>query len=479
MEEKKLSTIIQEFENHSYEHKRKAFFEALNKFSEDKYGDKLITGNLGIDNNSQVNEQVMYAYINDISNQTCDEKDNNKYNAIKKRFERMITSRHIYKQSANSATESISREFIIEIAFVLSSPKNNGAENNIGMNGREICNKLLGALGYYRLPAPSVLEMFYAYALENSISFKEIHQKYDNYQTKKNKIEIEKVSPNSSANGDNTTHFVDLALKANNENLFSIMREIELGLEQHSKATSDFFKKTWRKQVETLSTCNLANPDREPAEDEEKIDFKAKVEFYTTFCQKCPRFFKNYEDYKIYKNKHCWKRSNNEILSSKGGFEFSIIKGNIEESVDEDENRIVNTFYKLETLSGNIQDVMNGKKNITREGFLMLLLFGCENYDSEKLSQIIAPRYTSLNPEVYFDNFIIMVSSFRMDGETIIYKDFKSKVEYKVTGYNGSIYMDTPHIFRKSIIFEFAKKYSSEMAINFIDKNFSVNPTIN
>ena len=45
--------------------------------------------------------------------------------------------------------------------------------------------------------------------------------------------------------------------------------------------------------------------------------------------------------------------------------EFSIIKGNIEESVDEDENRIVNTFYKLETLSGNIQDVMNGKKNIT------------------------------------------------------------------------------------------------------------------
>ena len=274
----------------------------------------------------------------------------------------------------------LSREDIIKTCYIL----NKDFECNID---GETCADLLASAGYHRLHSREISELCYRYGLDKNMSFDEVETLIDSFRESKDSNRKNNRPENTS------TYFLKEYTK-NNANI-------------------DIFKKFISKNAESFSSTIMKT-------------FEFIKEDIFKYDKKIPRnFLKFYSEIIDYDLSEYY---NNDKTKTKINNDNTILLLYLNPMKNYSEGQESFTRYEsyedyflecgASQLIINMNDLINKIKNISRSGFILLILYAWDNIknfepmiDSSKRNildaLLIECRFDVLVPDnIYFDEFI-------------------------------------------------------------------------
>lgn len=337
--------------------------------------------------------------------------------------------------------KSISRKIIIEFAFAISMNKY--------IDGEKIANDLLMSMGYPKLHLSSTIEIFYAYSLRNNLSYSKCCSMIEKYQAfPKSDFDSTKIDTDNSS-----TYFGKEIVAAESEEKFFLKMNIfHQMLDKGSKKITKNFIETFKIANKKYSTLNL------------EYGLEAKLAFYLFYytCYKGDflQFLQMFMENLLYSNQ------TNEQSSEKIDITTELIENyfrcnnivDFSENTDNDKWKYsynsqhyffpikghsrkydINSFEKksscnFDTISYDIDNLLGRQTKynkgqrcnvdypiLSREAYILWLVF--LGFDLEDINALIGCRYARLDENVYFDNFIITVLSFKLENEQVKFKN--------------------------------------------------------
>ena len=346
--------------------------------------------------------------------------------------------RDIRRWFNDSKYKAIKRSSIIGIGFVITDEMEGDRE--------KVVNELLNAMGYPKLHGTSEIERFYIHALNKKISYVNCVKLYMDY--KKYIGDKTPLMKGSIPKGRTSTYYHDY------------VREIQ------EKSDEDFFEKMWEISSEASVVSRKMSDffcvSFDNAEKEYGTEERVKLAFYMMFSDKKYSVDEVLDIYKCKCESEETKDWNKEtwdvLLSPKNHFEFKVIKGNRKEGEEE-------RGCRFSTIDKGIGKVLKRKADISREALLLWLIFRDEK-NHESINNKIKERYATLDKDVYFDRFIMMISNFQLekDSKQIKYFDFNNQQEYLVEDDEDVLSTDDLHSLRRSVIDHLNVVFNFEMA---------------
>ncbi len=304
---------------------------------------------------------------------------------------------------AKAEIDYIKRESIIATAFALKYAGSQSNSEKSLEDGECIANQLLLSIGYPKLSPSSETEIIYIYALNNSKSYAECIDLYNSYTAfkmgKKPNQTGDKKSESTTFYA-NYFNFKDIG----QQELYEKIWERSWDLRNGSKLMTDYFVQTFSEEAKKSGVLQSA------------------ALFYLMFAGKT-------KDEKTFNEalsaSKCFCKEDNEIWNvdylSRWLFDQKC------------EHKIIrNTFDSFYSAISKLkpEDGLVSEKYISREGFIMWMLFCGATY--EEINAKLARRFGTLQFEYYFDRIVTMIASFRLDNGCIRYYDRENAKEYTV-----------------------------------------------
>lgn len=357
-----------------------------------------------------------------------------------------------------SKVQRIHRDSIIDIAFSLASQNSVAPITALRENGEEIANHLLFTMGYPKLSGSSLVELFYIYALNAGLTYSECCELYAGYQIYIRKKEMKdraQLQPSQS-----TTYYCayikTLNHRHNKDAFYESIFDISTDLRNGSKWLTEYFVTSFNKQMQKEKL--VLQKSCEDNVEVKKLK-QLKIRFYLMFTSPSPRksdevtdedlFSSNVIDMdilKIFENRSAKGRRFGSSIRDisdwlcANGRTCKLIRGKAKKEANGQQTAQIQKtnsgVYTLDSLDCAIDklfptDDNNTSNNyISREAFIMWLLFCGES--KEEIDRLLIKRFDTLNTEVYFDRFAIILSGFSRKNNNIYYYDRQEKKEYLV-----------------------------------------------
>ena len=432
MDEMRVSDIFNQFSDFESSSRMDLFLDKLQKYINGKY----------TDTKTSPLEQFKSEYYDVIGVK------NDKRGSASKRIQRWF--KHEVK--------TISRQEIIGIGFTLA----NGIDStditvaDRTVNNREhIVNDLLGVFSYPQLSAHNIVELFYIHGLKKGKSLQQIKQLYEQFS------KMPPLIPEASLANENTSYFYNKTKELADDD------DLALGEIRKLAGAMTLCSSMLRKKIESDMNCSPHGLDHR-----EHI----KIMFYYMFCatthkpqtisiQQLTNMFNQFVEQNE-DSDHCdrYMKDNNidkmsAYMTPENGFSCNVIAGHKKEDGTSE--------CRLDSLVSAIEDIIGGKSAISREGFILWLLF-C-GLDRDNVDKVLARRFEPLN-DSYFDQYAAIIAGFSLKKKDIVYFDFKNGKEYAVIN-DAHLRTDNDFALRICVAQYFAKAYRKEMAITFRSRN--------
>lgn len=328
------------------------------------------------------------------------------------------------------------RETIIEIAFILSDKDTK--------EGEDIANDLLKLMHYPRLHSTSAIEICYIYSLRNGLSYLDALALIHDYQLSM----IQGCMPECRKAS------VGRPKKRDADSTISVPMGVFA-----TEATSSFYYDRQKNIGDKKILLDyLTSNSLKWGVGSKKISRTIEDTFY--------KMMKNYKtkkdlvlDFFLY---YSSEKSLSVFLQ-----DFKDAGYTTAETARIEYDRYIKArpreydFYPMihgsySTVYDNLNDVLKGRGSLTREGFLLWLVFYyCPGEDKEyflldDINEFIGSRFLRLDEQYGFDKYILTVLSFSLEGDTVMYNG-----ELIHDGQN--LCKDNIHSLRKSIIQHISK----------------------
>lgn len=344
----------------------------------------------------------------------------------------------------------IKREMVIATAFALIYKPNQRNSIDFTEDGETIANHLLFAIGYPKLSHSSETEAFYIYALTHGMTYMECIDLYNSYLGYiKGRKHVDLIGEQSES----TTYFVTYFDFQNisQQEFYEKLWDRSWDLRNGSKFMTDYFVKSFSlkaKESGVIQTTALFFLMFATKADNGNI-YEKLLSDYDQYCRN-DKVIRSVDTLSEWLNdQHCYHK---------------VIKRNTFDS-----------FYSaIDTLKSQ-----NGiDKYISREGFIMWMLFCGDNY--EEINVKLKHRFGTLQQQTFFDKFATIVTDISLSDNRVLYYDRASGTTY--------IVMDTEHILqttnesclRASVVNALLDNLPEEFMLNSIfATNQSISPAIN
>lgn len=359
--------------------------------------------------------------------------------------------------------KTISRQQIIAIGFTLvngiKSEEITVEENAIQkktttVNNREhLVNDLLSVFSYPKLSAHNKVELFYIHGLRKGKSLQQTKQLYEQF-LKRPPLDITA----SNLADKNTSYFYEeaKALPDDDEKALIEIQKLSSAMIEGSRTLRNKFvadfKHEAKKHGGILST---------------------KILFYYMFCDS-KTLCTSVEDIKklvdnadiaIYDFADNDMRAMSNYFSYYGKDVCRVIRGhNTQDTID--------AKLTLNGLERAIDAIQKGTAYISREGFILWLLF-C-GMDRDSIDKMLMKRFEPLYTDNYFDRFAAIIAGFSLNSDkTIVFFDTEKDQTYSIINDEG-LCTDDEFTLRLSVSKLLVRAFKDEMAIdNFTEKRNS------
>ena len=356
--------------------------------------------------------------------------------------------------------KAISRQEIIAIGFTLA----NGVKSEeitvdelaSTVNNREyLVNDLLSIFSYPKLSAHNEVELFYIHGLRKGKSLQQIKQLYEQF------LKMPPMDITASNLADkNTSYFYEVAktLPEDDEKALIEIRKLSSAMILGSKTLRNKFVTDF--EYEAKKHGGIVS---------------ATIMFYYMFCQS-RTIYKTAKDLEqfIYAqgitNAEYYQgstiKSASKVFTDLGNDIYMVIRGHKKDTLEE------NT-YTLDALNTAIMEIKNGNAYISREGFILWLLF-C-GMDRDNIDKMLTKRFEPLCTDNYFDRFAAIIAGFALTlDKTIVFLDTEKGQTYSIVDEDEDLCTDDEFTLRLSVSKLLVQAFKDEMAIdNFRDKRNS------
>lgn len=438
MAEMRISDIFNQFSDFESSSRMDLFLEKLQKYINDKYTDTTTTPV----------EQFKKEYFEVIGVKSDSRESANK--RVLRWFDRKV--------------KTISRQEIIAIGFTLVNGvkseeitvEENAVENKTTMvNNREhLVNDLLSVFSYPKLSAHNEVELFYIHGLRKGKSLQQTKQLYEQF------LRMPPMDITASNLSDkNTSYFYE---------------EAKTLPEDDEKALIEIQKLSGAMILGSRTLRNKFVTDFEYEAKKHGGIVSATIMFYYMFCQS-RTIYKTAKDLEqfIYAqgltNAEYYQgstiKSASKVFADLGNDIYMVIRGHKKDTLEE------NT-YTLDALNTAIMEIKNGNAYISREGFILWLLF-C-GMDRDNIDKMLTKRFEPLCTDNYFDRFAAIIAGFSLNSDkTIIFLDAEKGQTYSIVN-DEDLCTDNEFTLRLSVSKLLVQAFKDEMAIdNFRDKRNS------
>ena len=429
---KKFSEIVEEFETLNAKNRYKVFIEKLLEYIEKKYDS-------GEEGEKSTKKQLVGKFRKDYY-----EILGNVSEIIGEKHNQESMRRDIGRWFNDGNYKAIKRSSIINIGFVIT--------DELEGNREKVVNELLNAMGYPKLHGTSEIERFYIHALNKKISYANCVKLYMDYKEYiGHKIPFVKEN---EPKGRTSTYYHDYVIEIQEKegnDFFDKMWEISSEVSAVSRIMSDLFCDSFNNAINAYGT-------------EECVKLAFYMLFSDTWLRSRDEILDDLGKYKE-ENKYGeeWEKNRKEMwdefLSPNNKFQFKVIKGYRKNGEKEERGSRFGTVYT------DINKVLKREADISREALLLWLIFQDEK-DYESINNKIKKRYATLDKDVYFDRFIMLVSNFQLEegSKQIKYFDFNNQQEYLVEDDEHILSTDDLHSLRRSVIIYLNEMFDLKMA---------------